>query len=311
LFVNCDKLGRLQVKERAVPSVGSKLDHSIWSFCYAKGQLPRDFIEGSPVGSNQGMLPIPMVYTVIVTPPSAPQRSVFLVDAGFAAARSMTGRAFADFESPAAILGKVELEAREVKTLLLTHMHFDHMGNIEAFPEANILLQRSEYDWWKWALGALPEQSHDKQNWVLSSMNPGDIHRLDRAISDGRVTFIDGTHEVSPGITLQLVADTHTPGSQWIEVSTPVGPYIVAGDAIVSFANLERMWPPGYHQGNTWNLLAAYQRAKDVAGERWPERILPGHDMELFSRFPNWTAGSNPVAEVHIAFGQRSFAART
>jgi N-acyl homoserine lactone hydrolase len=85
----------------------------------------------------------------------------------------------------------------------------------------------------------------------------------------------------------------------------------VAGDAIVSFANLERMWPPGYHQGNTWNLLAAYQRAKDVAGERWPERILPGHDMELFSRFPNWTAGSNPVAEVHIAFGQRSFAART
>ena len=40
---------------------------SIWSFCYAKGQIPRDFIEGAPVGSNQGLLQIPMVYSVIAS----------------------------------------------------------------------------------------------------------------------------------------------------------------------------------------------------------------------------------------------------
>jgi hypothetical protein len=57
-------------------------DHSIWSFCYAKDQVPRDFIEGSPVGSNQGMLQIPMVYSVIATPYSAGQRAVYLVDTG-------------------------------------------------------------------------------------------------------------------------------------------------------------------------------------------------------------------------------------
>jgi len=256
-------------------------------------------------------MPIPMVYSVIVSAPSSRQRSVFLVDTGFAAARSMTGRSFADFEPPGVILAKVELEPRDVKTILLTHMHFDHMGNIDAFPEADILLQRSEYDWWKRALGKLSDQTLDKQNWVLSSMNPDDIRRLDRAISDGRVTFIDGAHEVAPGLKLELVADTHTPGSQWVEVSTPAGSYIVAGDVIASFANMERMWPPGYHQGNAWNLLAAYQLAKDLAGERWHERIVPGHDMELFRRFPNWTVGSNPVAEVHIGSGQRSFAVRS
>jgi N-acyl homoserine lactone hydrolase len=293
-----------------VESAGSHVDYSIWSFCYAKGQLPRDFIEGAPVGSNQGMLPIPMVYSVIVTAPAAPQRAVLLVDTGFAAARSMTGRSFADFEPPAAILAKVGLEPRDVKTIVLTHMHFDHIGNIAAFPEADILLQRSEYEWWKYALGALPAQTLDKQNWVLSSMNPDDIARLDRAISDGRVTFVEGAREIAPGLKLELVADTHTPGSQWIEVETPAGPYIVAGDAIVSFANMERMWPPGYHQGNAWNLLAAYQRAKEVAGERWSERIVPGHDMELFRRFPNWTTGNNPAAEIHLAAGQQSFAVR-
>ena len=82
-------------------------DYSIWSFCYAKGQIPRDFIEGSPVGSNRGLLEIPMVYSVIASAPLSPKREIFLVDTGFSSARSMTGRQFADFETPAEILAKV------------------------------------------------------------------------------------------------------------------------------------------------------------------------------------------------------------
>jgi glyoxylase-like metal-dependent hydrolase (beta-lactamase superfamily II) len=296
--------------EVLVTSAERGSDYSIWSFCYAKGQVPRDFIEGSPVGSNQGMLQIPMVYSVIAAPASARRRAVYLVDTGFAAALSMTGRTFADVESPAAILAKVELEPRDVKTILLTHMHFDHVGNIEAFPEAVILLQRSEDEGWKRVLETISDQPHDKKNWTLSSMNLEDIGRLDRAVADGRVTFIDGTHEVCPGIKLHLAADTHTFGSQWIEVSTPAGPYVIAGDSIVSFANLERMWPPGYHQGNAWNLLDTYRRVKATIGEGSTERVVPGHDMGLFRRFPSWISGRNPVAEVHVASGQRSFSVR-
>jgi len=282
-------------------------DYSIWSFCYAKGQIPRDFIEGSPVGSNRGLLEIPMVYSVIASAPLSPKREIFLVDTGFSSARSMTGRQFADFETPAEILAKVELEPREVKTILLTHLHFDHVGNIGAFKDATILLQRSEYEGWKRALKMLPDQPHDKATWILASMNLEDIVHFDRAIADDRVTFIDGTHEVRPGLRLHLAADTHTFGSQWIEVSTPAGPYVVAGDAVASFANLERMWPPGYHQGNCWNLLDTYKRIQGTVGEgRW-NRIAPGHDMELFRRAPNWIAGRNPAAELHIAAGQRSF----
>jgi hypothetical protein len=33
---------------------------------------------------------------------------------------------------------------------------------------------------------------------------------------------------------------------------------------------------------------------------------VPGHDMELFRRSPNWVAGNNPVAEVYLASGQKS-----
>lgn len=282
-------------------------DFSIWSFCYAKGQVPRDFIEGSPVGSNQGLLQIPMVYSVIAPAPSSARRDVFLVDTGFASGRSMTGRQFADFETPIEILAKIELEPKDVKTLLLTHLHFDHVGNIGAFKDATILLQRSEYEGWKRVLKMLPDQPSDKQNWILSSMNLEDIVHIDRAIADGRVTLVEGTHEVCPGLRLHLAADTHTFGSQWIEVLTPAGPYVVAGDAIASYANVERMWPPGYHQGNCWNLLDTYREIQSLVGQSQWTRIVPGHDMELFRRMPNWFAGCNPVAEVRVAAGQRSF----
>ena len=197
-------------------------DFSIWSFCYAKGQVPRDFIEGSPVGSNQGLLQIPMVYSV-VAPLSAP-RQVLLVDTGFASGRSMTGRQFANFETPTEILAKVELEPKDVKTILLTHLHFDHVGNIGAFKDATILLQRSEYEGWKRALKMLPDQPIDKRNWILSSINLDDIVQFDRAIADGRVTLVEGVHEVCPGIRLHLAVDTHTFGSQWVESLPPRAP---------------------------------------------------------------------------------------
>lgn len=286
-----------------VQRTSEPVDYSMWSFCYAKGRLPRDFIEGSPVGSNQGLHEVPMVYSAIVS--AGARRRVFLVDTGFASGRSMTGRAFADFETPDQILAKVELSPSDVEAILLTHMHFDHVGNIDAFPHAPIYVQRCEYDGWQRALRDAADAPQDKSNWVMSSMNPDDLVRFERARASGRVVFVEGTHEVAPGLRLRLAADTHTFGSQWVEVTTPAGPFVVAGDAVASYANVERMWPPGYHQGNAWNLLACYRQIKALVGDL--ARVAPGHDMELFRRVPSFTSGQNPVAELHVAAGARAF----
>jgi hypothetical protein len=69
------------------------------------------------------------------------------------------------------------------------------------------------------------------------------------------------------------------------------------------------MWPPGYHQGNAWNLIETYRHIKRLVGEDRLQRVVVGHDMELFRRSPNWIAGRNPAAEIHVAAGQTSFAA--
>lgn len=281
-------------------------DHSIWSYCYAQGRLPADFMGGCPVCSNQGMVDIPMVYSLIATGPSMAKRRVILVDSGFKGGNSMTGRRFENVEMPEAVLAKTGHRPDEVDTLILTHLHFDHAGNFDAFPNARILVQRTEYERWKETIAAIPDTSRGKLHWALSSMDIEVIERFDQAIQAGRIDFLEGDADVAPGIRCHLAADTHTFGSQWIEVETPEGPYVVAGDCVYWYANIERMWPPGYVQGNTWNLMRTFETLKALVGSGRLERIVPGHDPEIFKRHRSWTVGGNPIAEVHLAAGEPS-----
>lgn len=284
-------------------------DHSIWTCCYARGRIPTDMMGGCPICSNTGMTDIPMAYSLIVTGPAMPERRVILVDCGFKGGNSMTGSRFQNIEMPDAVLAKTGFAPADVDTLILTHLHFDHAGNFDAFPNARIYVQRAEYDKWLEVIAAMPDVSAGKQHWALSSMDVEAIGRFSRAVDAGRVTLLDGDAEVAPGVTCHLAADSHTFGSQWVEIETGSGPYVIAGDCVYWYANIERMWPPGYLQGNPWNLMKIYERLKSLVGAERLQRIIPGHDMQIFSRHRNWVAGLNPVAEVHLAAGEPSRAA--
>ena len=280
------------------------MDHSIWCFCYAKGRIPADFMGGCPICSNQGLVENPMLYSLILSAPAASRRRLLVVDTGFKKARSMTGASFEQVEMPDTILRKVGYRPEDVDTVILTHLHFDHAGNFDAFPNAQVYVQRVEYERWKEVIGRLPDREAGKQNWMLSSLDLEIFERFDRAVADGRVSFLEGDKELAPGITCRLAADTHTFGSQWVEVATQAGPHVIAGDCVYWYANIERMWPPGYLQGNPWNLLKTYDRLRGLVGANHLERIVPGHDMEVFRRNRSWTAGLNPVAEIHLAAGE-------
>jgi glyoxylase-like metal-dependent hydrolase (beta-lactamase superfamily II) len=281
-------------------------DHSIWSFCFARGRLPADFCGGCPVCSDQGLVEVPMHYTLVATAPAMERRRLIMVDTGLARGKSMTGRPFANLEMPVTTLAKAGFRPEDVDTVVLTHLHHDHAGNFEAFPNARIVCQRREYDGWKEAIAAIPDVSPGKQLWELSSMDLDEFARFEAAIAAGRVDFVDGDAEIGAGVHCHLAADSHTFGSQWVEVATADGPHIVAGDCVYWYANLERMWPSGYLQGNAWNLMKTYARVRDLVGEDRYDRVVPGHDMQIYQRHPSWTAGLHPVAEVHLAAGEAS-----
>jgi glyoxylase-like metal-dependent hydrolase (beta-lactamase superfamily II) len=281
-------------------------DHSIWSFCFSRGHVPADFFGGCPVCSNQGLVEVPMHYTLVATGPTMERRRRVLVDTGFESGRSMTGRPFDRLEMPRATLAKAGFRPEDVDIVVLTHLHFDHAGNLNAFPNARIICQWREYDLWKDAIAAIPDISPGKSLWALSSMDVAQFRQFEAAIAAGRVDFIDGDAEISAGIHCRLAADSHTFGSQWVEVETARGPHVIAGDCVYWYFNLERMWPSGYLQGNAWNLIKTYERIRALVGEDRLARVVPGHDMRIYEHHPSWTDGLHPVAEIHLAHGEAS-----
>jgi N-acyl homoserine lactone hydrolase len=282
------------------------LDYSIWNCCYARGRLPADFMGGVLVHSNEGLAEIAMTYSVLLSAPANGARRLIVVDTGFAHGESMSGRSFAAMESPHDVLGKLGFRPSDVDTVVLTHLHFDHAGNIDAFPNADVIVQRCELESWMQVIGEIPDRSVGKSSWKLSSLDVEMIERIDRDATSGRITLIDGDAEIAPGVWCRLARDTHTFGSQWLEVATPDGAYAIAGDCVYWYANVERMWPPGYIQGNAWNLIRTLERMRDAVGADRLERIVPAHDFTIYDRHPSWVSGHNPVAEVRLGNGERS-----
>jgi N-acyl homoserine lactone hydrolase len=276
-------------------------DWSIWTFQFAEGRLPLDFVRGAPVASNQGTTPVPMIFSLLQS--SGGER--VLVDTGFASGASMTGPGFKDFVRSDEILARHGIAAKDIDTLVLTHLHFDHAGNLDAFPNARIFVQLYEYESWKKVLGRYGAGGVTKDRWVFSSLDENNFHALDRAIADGRVTFLDGDHQLRDGVTCRLARDTHSFGIQWLEVATSGGTFALAGDVCYSYFCAERMWPPGYLQGNPWNMMDEIERIRKVAGDDLA-RLLPGHDIAIFDRHRSGHSHGVRLAELHLAPGHAS-----
>ncbi|MGH7917939.1 MAG: MBL fold metallo-hydrolase, partial [Candidatus Binataceae bacterium] len=213
-------------------------DYSIWVLCYAHCKVSGDFMGGSPVASNTGMFEIPMLYTLVVSAPGARERRVIAVDTGFglsgfsSAEETLTGGMFYNIEWPDVVLGKIGFRPEDVDTVVLTHMHADHAGNIDAFPNAKVFVQREEYDGWNGVRKGEVIKSTEPGSWALSSIYWKNFDDFERAIAAGRLQLIEGDFEVAPGISCHLAAQSHTFGSQWLEIGTPSGTHVIAGDCI-------------------------------------------------------------------------------
>lgn len=280
-----------------------RTDYSIWAFEFTHSSMPHDFFGGTVKNSDKGPARVPMIYSALLGGAEGEVPKPVVIDTGMKGDWSPSGNVYENCEPPPTILAKVGLDPRDVETVILTHLHFDHMGDLEAFPKAKFFVQQAEYDGWK-RVFQLPDDvlRPTAQGWPLSSIHPPDFDVLDGLIEAGRVNFIDGDEEVAPGIVCHLARDSHTFGSQWVEVRTKSGPYVIAGDCVYWYENLENMWPPAYVQGNCWNLLAAYREISQVLGGD-VRHLVPGHDPLVFERHPSWVAGLNKLAEINLAAG--------
>lgn len=276
-------------------------DYSIRPLCYSHVDLPQEFFGGVPLFSGKDPLTAPMVYTLLTSQDESGQEHHYLVDAGFHAEKWIHRFGFYDYQGPDETLGKLGVRPEDIEAVLLTHMHFDHANNLDAFPNANVYVQWEEYVGWCEAL-SLPAlyTPLGEESWITSSFDRDDMRLFGGLLRDGRLKFVGHGDEVLPGVMAHLSRDGHTFGTQWFGIETSNGRYVAAGDSVMWYSNVEQMWPSGYTNGNTYKMLRTYGEIHDyLDGDI--DRIIPGHDAELFNRHPSWTVGDNEVAELHVA----------
>jgi glyoxylase-like metal-dependent hydrolase (beta-lactamase superfamily II) len=103
---------------------------------------------------------------------------------------------------------------------------------------------------------------------------------------EGRLKIIEGDQELAPGITAHFLGG-HTPGSQFLSVHTDDGLVVLGGDGLFTYENLKYDIPSPMGLGKEAQK-ESFKRIRKVVGDS-DELLVPGHDMEVFRRFPGIT----------------------
>jgi glyoxylase-like metal-dependent hydrolase (beta-lactamase superfamily II) len=196
-----------------------------------------------------------------------------LVDAGFYRKPLLDRWHPADYLRPDSALAAVGLRPSDITDVIISHVHWDHLGGADLFPNATIWIQRAEYEHHLDATGAPLDRAIDGPEAAM-------LARLRR---DGRVKFAEGdAQEIIPGITV-YTGGRHTFASQYAAVRTSAGTVVIASDNMYLYENLERHLPIAQTLDAASNL-AAQDRMTRLAAS--PRLIVPGHDPAVYTRFP-------------------------
>ena len=203
-----------------------------------------------------------------------------LVDSGFYHDRFFKDWKVKDFAKPSDALRGVGLKPEDITDVIITHMHWDHADGMDLFPNARIWIQKEELEYYA------GEAWQSKE--THGGIDAEDVLTLVKLNTQGRVGLVKGDdQQIIPGITC-YTGGKHTYQSQYVGVQTTAGTVVLASDNMYLYENLERHAPIGATLDAASNLRAQ-DRMKQIAAR--PGLIVPGHDPEVFKKFPNPAAG--------------------
>ena len=181
----------------------------------------------------------------------------------------------AGYVNPCEVLKRIDIVAAEVKYLVATHIHFDHISGIELFPMATIFVQEKEFNFWMKdpIAGRAP---------FLNVTDPVANHYLASLEGKERLRLIKGDEEVLPGIELMLCPG-HTIGLQTVAVNTEKGIAIIGSGAAHLFSSFRTDIPSAIITDMiAW--MKTYDKIRAKASSI--DLIFPGHDVALLEDYP-------------------------
>jgi glyoxylase-like metal-dependent hydrolase (beta-lactamase superfamily II) len=206
--------------------------------------------------------------------------ATWLIDTGFnETAAQRRKRRF--LRSPVEGLRLLGVNAAEVKDVIITHLHYDHIGNFDLFPGARFHLQDSEM--------AYATGRYMATGFFAGAYEPEQVVAMVRNVYAGRVAFYDGDAELAPGLSLHHVGG-HTRGLQVVRLWTRVGWLVLASDAshYADNMNSARPFPIVFDVGQ---MIDGWHRLRTLVDD--PQHIIPGHDPGVM----HWYQAPEPSLE--------------
>ncbi|MBO3747367.1 N-acyl homoserine lactonase family protein [Streptosporangiaceae bacterium NEAU-GS5] len=211
-----------------------------------------------------------------------------VIDTGYGeAALGTTRLRRSELAEPIAALAGLGVHPESVSQVIATHAHYDHIGNLAAFPESEIVIARAEFDFWTGPYAGRQLFAHTTE--------PSDLAHLVKVRDEGRAGFVDAATTVAPGIEVIPVGG-HTPGQLVVSVATATGRAVLTSDAAHFYEEIELDRPFAYLT-DLVGVYRAYELLREMATE--PGLVLvPGHDPDVMRRFPTLDGHDGLVARI-------------
>jgi glyoxylase-like metal-dependent hydrolase (beta-lactamase superfamily II) len=197
-----------------------------------------------------------------------------IVDTGFAGV-SAASRKRTILLDPLEAYRELGIDPAEPHQVVITHAHYDHIGNLGLFPNSPMVISEAEFKFWEREIATKPLLAHFTE--------PTDLANLRAIKNQGRLTTFVNSIEIAPGIDVIEVGG-HTPGQSMVRVPTREGVVLLASDTVHFREELDRDMPflsatclPAVYEG--------FETIRNMLARGEIDIVVTGHDASALDGF--------------------------
>lgn len=156
------------------------------------------------------------------------------------------------------------VKPEDIDYVIITHMHVDHIGDIEKFKNAKLLVQRNEFTQ---AFMTVHSENFNGGSYIKEDVE-----------ANVKYTLIDGDYTLFPDLKI-ITLPGHTDGQVGVQLEMSEGTVIFCSDAINTEYNYTHMMPPAKAPWDSKAYRASIEKVRRLQAET-NAKVIFGHDFD-------------------------------